>query len=206
MEAENPAAPSFELTVGLAEWAERIEKTERFQGRFWRSAPSLGRCSVALERTKCVHRIQERHTKCRPRLQVVAKGCTTNRVERVMPADNASGEHNNVVPSLYLEQYKAYLADLGNVGSRYATTNGFYMSVISALLGVLALTDSPKLFGQLQKPTLLVVCMFCVALCMLWAQTIWFYRLLFSAKFRVLRNLETHLAHPWLCRGVRYDQ
>jgi|KBSMisStaDraftv2_1062788.scaffolds.fasta_scaffold1966301_2 hypothetical protein len=33
----------------------------------------------------------------------------------------------------WLEQYKAYLADLGNVGSRYTTANGFYLPVISAL-------------------------------------------------------------------------
>jgi hypothetical protein len=38
----------------------------------------------------------------------------------------------------WMDQYKAYLADLGNVGSRYATANGFYLSIISALLGVLA--------------------------------------------------------------------
>ncbi len=104
---------------------------------------------------------------------------------------------------LYLEQYKAYLGDLGNIGSRYATVSGFYVSVISALLGILAFTETTKLFGQIQTATLLVVCGFAVCLCVVWSGIIRFYRALFEAKFTVLRQLEQHLPHE--CFREEYE-
>ena len=103
----------------------------------------------------------------------------------------------------WLDQYKAYLADLGNVGSRYATANGFYLSVISALLGILALTESSKLLGTVPRSTLWVVCLFASVICIVWTRTIGFYRRLFSAKFRVLDELEAHLPHK--CYGKEYE-
>ena len=48
-----------------------------------------------------------------------------------------------------VEQYKIYVADLGNIGTRYTTSNGFYVSIISAFLILLALTDSGKNLEQL---------------------------------------------------------
>jgi hypothetical protein len=95
----------------------------------------------------------------------------------------------------YLEQYKSYLTDLGNVGSRYATANGFYLSAVTALLGVLALTESGKLLSSIPRVTLLVVCGFACVLCIVWTMTIAFYRKLFHSKFIVLRQLEEHVPH-----------
>ena len=94
-----------------------------------------------------------------------------------------------------LEQYKAYMGDLGNIGTRYATVQGFYVSVITALLSVLALAEANKVFGQLPTSTLVVVCLFAIALCIVWAVTIRFYRKLFDAKFAVLNALEANLAY-----------
>jgi hypothetical protein len=110
-------------------------------------------------------------------------------------ASDTSAVNDGKMADRYLDQYKAYLADLGNVGSRYATVSGFYMSVISALLGVLALTESSKVFGQMQTPTVVIVCGFAIVLCALWSSTIRFYRLLFKAKFAVLKQMEEHLPH-----------
>ena len=113
----------------------------------------------------------------------------------------------NPVPSdkqheVCLEQYKAYIVDLGNIGARYATVQGFYVSVIVALLSVLALAESNKILSQLQTGTLVVVCLFAVALCIVWALTIRFYRRLFEAKFEVLKALEGNLAYN--CFDVEY--
>lgn len=94
-----------------------------------------------------------------------------------------------------LEQYKAYLNDLGNIGTRYATVSGFYVSVIVALISVLALAEANKIFSQLSTSTLIVVCSFAVVLCIIWAVTISFYRRLFRAKFAVLKALEVNLAY-----------
>jgi uncharacterized YccA/Bax inhibitor family protein len=112
-----------------------------------------------------------------------------------VPADNT-----HVV---CLEQYKAYLGDLGNIGARYATVQGFYVSVITALLSVLALAESNTILSQLRTSTLVVVCLFAVALCIVWALTIRSYGRLFRAKFGVLKALETNLAYK--CFDVEYN-
>jgi uncharacterized YccA/Bax inhibitor family protein len=114
----------------------------------------------------------------------------------------------NPVPSdrqheVCLEQYKAYIGDLGNIGTRYATVQGFYVSVIVALLSVLALAESNKILSQLQTGTLVVVCLFAVALCVVWALTIRFYQRLFRAKFQVLKALEGNLAYK--CFDVEFE-
>ena len=103
-----------------------------------------------------------------------------------------------------LEQYKAYLSDLGNIGSRYATVQGFYVSVITALLGILALSESEKLLGKIQTGTLIIVCLFSIALCVVWALTIHFYQRLFRAKFEVLKAMENNLAYK--CFEEEYRQ
>lgn len=110
-------------------------------------------------------------------------------------ADRSSAESQSARET-YLEQYKAYLADLGNVGSRYATVSGFYVSVISALLGILAVAESSKLFGKLETATLIVVCAFASCLCIVWSGIIRFYGALFRAKLTVLSRLEEHLSYP----------
>jgi hypothetical protein len=101
-----------------------------------------------------------------------------------------------------LEQYKTYIGDLGNIGTRYATVQGFYVSVIAALISVLALAESNKILSQLQTSTLVVVCLFAFVLCIVWAWTIRFYGRLFRAKFRVLKALEDNLAYN--CYDVEY--
>jgi hypothetical protein len=106
----------------------------------------------------------------------------------------------------WLDQYKAYLADLGNVGSRYATANAFYLSVISALLGILALTESTKLLGMVPRSTLWVVCLFASVICIVWTRTLGFYRRLFAAKFQVIDQLEAHLPHACFANEYRFLQ
>ncbi len=104
----------------------------------------------------------------------------------------------------WLDQYKAYLADLGNVGSRYATANGFYLSVISALLGILALTESSKLLGAVPRSTLWVVCLFACVICIVWTRTLGFYGRLFRAKFKVINELERNLPHPCFANEYKF--
>jgi hypothetical protein len=94
-----------------------------------------------------------------------------------------------------LEQYKAYMGDLGNIGTRYATVQGFYVSVFAALVSILALAESGKILSPLPTSTLVVVCSFAIPLCILWAATIRFYGGLFAAKFAVLKVLEANLAY-----------
>ena len=93
-------------------------------------------------------------------------------------------------PTATVEQYKAYLQDLGNVGSRYATSNGFYLSVITALLGILSVMKPGQGLSDLQDILRLAVPLFAVGLCFVWHKTIHFYRNLFTTKFAVLKEME----------------
>jgi hypothetical protein len=93
-------------------------------------------------------------------------------------------------PADILEQYKAYLEDLGNIGTRYTTSNAFYMSVITALLGILALTKKGASYAELRTVLGLTVPAFAIMLCWVWNRTVDFYKALFKVKFDMLRELE----------------
>jgi hypothetical protein len=90
----------------------------------------------------------------------------------------------------YLDQYKAYIADLGNFGTRYTTANGFYISVITALLGILALTKAGDVFAAPKAYLGLAVSGFAVLVCLVWSRSIASYRKLFGIKFTILREME----------------
>jgi hypothetical protein len=90
----------------------------------------------------------------------------------------------------YLDQYKAYLGDLGNIGTRYTTSNGFYLSVVTALLGILAYTTTNGAFASSQAYLAVAVPAFAILVCWIWWRTIAFYHNLFAAKFKVLCEIE----------------
>ncbi|HEX9391685.1 MAG TPA: hypothetical protein VF928_10280 [Usitatibacteraceae bacterium] len=92
-----------------------------------------------------------------------------------------------------MEQYKALIGDLGNIGARYTTANGFYLSVVTALLGVMALAESGKTLHQVNFLLLIFVSVFAMVICFIWAKTVEFYGGLFGAKFAVLKLIELQL-------------
>ncbi len=94
---------------------------------------------------------------------------------------------------LLLEQYKAYLADLGNIGMRYTTTNGFYVSIVSPLLAILALAKKGEALARIDVLLYLVVPIFACLLCMIWRESMKSYGNLFKRKFEVLRRMEERL-------------
>ena len=89
----------------------------------------------------------------------------------------------------YFDQYKSYEQDLGNIGSRYATTNNFYYSIISALMGIVTIIKSPDA-NHLQLYLQGAISLFAILLCMSWWKSIISFRNQFSIKFDVLRELE----------------
>ena len=90
----------------------------------------------------------------------------------------------------WLDQYKAYLEDLGNVGTRYTTSNGFHLSVVTALLGVLALTKAGDVFEGSKAYLGMSVSGFAVLVCLIWSRSVASYRKLFGIKFTILREME----------------
>lgn len=112
----------------------------------------------------------------------------------------ANGEGDKERKAQVLEQYKSLVSDVGNVGTRYATANGFYLSVLTALLGVLAYVGAGKPIDDTSYPVILLVAVFAIVICSIWRATIVFYGKLFGAKFAVLRQLEGDLAVPVYAR------
>ncbi len=94
-----------------------------------------------------------------------------------------------------LEQYKAYLADVGNIGTRYATANGFYVTIISGLLAVLTLSKKGEVLERADVLLYVVVPIFACLLCLVWRESILFYSALFKIKFDVLRLMEKELPY-----------
>src|SRR5258708_9596446 len=98
--------------------------------------------------------------------------------------------------SALLEQYKALIGDVGNIGTRYATANGFYLSIVSALLGVVAFTESGKPLAQVDLVLVLTVAAFAVVVWHVWVKTLAFYRGLFALKLQLLGESGAACALP----------
>ena len=89
-----------------------------------------------------------------------------------------------------IEQYKAYLEDLGNIGVRHENTRRFYLSVISALFVFLSLAGDKGLFRMVQGELLMLVAFFAITLCVVWVAHMQVFGALYSAKFSVLKAIE----------------
>jgi hypothetical protein len=103
---------------------------------------------------------------------------------------------NPVSPDTLLEQYKAYMGDLGNIGSRYATSQTFYMSVVSGLIAVVAFAAKETPFSKHAALITAVVLAFIALICLEWWRTLTFYGLNFGAKFAVLKKMEEQGLYP----------
>ncbi|MCP4702871.1 MAG: hypothetical protein GY862_39325 [Gammaproteobacteria bacterium] len=105
---------------------------------------------------------------------------------------NEASEQNT---SHLLEQYKLYVEMADRVGSRRIHANQFYLSLLTALLGIAAFA-----FGadtRAQDFLLIPVALLGILLCMVWYVNLESYRQLNSGKFKVIHELEARL--PYAC-------
>lgn len=89
-----------------------------------------------------------------------------------------------------IDLYKAYLSDVQSIGTRYTAANAFYMTIVTALLGVLALGAADKGFSTMRLAITVMVCAFAIIVCWIWRRTMVFYNHLFGAKFKILKAME----------------
>lgn len=94
------------------------------------------------------------------------------------------------VPNGIIEQYKAYVADLGNVGAQLATTQTFFLTIVSALIAVLAFKETVRPIHDYFAPVSIVVFIFIALVCVTWLFTAQQFDNLIGAKFEVLRAIE----------------
>lgn len=92
-----------------------------------------------------------------------------------------------------IEQYKAKLSDLGNLGNRQASMTTYYVSIVSALLGLLAFKE--RSIADIDTTILSLVCVTGFLVCLLWFFSLTFFRSLFRAKLTVLTSIESSLPH-----------
>ncbi len=88
-----------------------------------------------------------------------------------------------------IEQYKAYLQDIGNIGVRHENSRRFYLAAPSALFTFLALAgkDRPlKIVGS----ALILIAIVGILLCIVWLMHMQAFRAIYLAKFNVLRKME----------------
>ncbi|HEY2851466.1 MAG TPA: hypothetical protein VGJ18_01380 [Gemmatimonadaceae bacterium] len=94
--------------------------------------------------------------------------------------------------------YKAYLDDLGRVGSRQDTVRQLYISLISALFVFLSATATTGALFSIQRSAQVLVGAIGGCLCVLWAIHMRSFGSLFHSKLGVLRRLEEQLpARPF---------
>jgi hypothetical protein len=96
----------------------------------------------------------------------------------------------SIRPDTVQAQYIAYMADLGNMGARYSTSQAFYMSVVSGLVGIFAfVAKDGALSGHVAFVTVAVLAVIAL-ICWAWWSTLSFYHDSFAAKLAVLKKME----------------
>ena len=96
----------------------------------------------------------------------------------------------DAVPLHITEQYKIYVTDLGNAAAQLGTTQTFYMTIVSALIAVLAFKETIRPFQDYFAPVSIVIFILILLVCVTWLFTAQQFENLIGAKFEVLRALE----------------
>lgn len=99
-----------------------------------------------------------------------------------------------------IEQYKVYVETADRVSSRRLQTNTFFISIISALLGVLAFIFKEPLLAQQGDKIFIfnLLGAFGILLNVVWFVSILAFKQLNSAKFKTIIEMEKHFPfHPF---------
>ena len=102
--------------------------------------------------------------------------------------------------NVLLQQYTAYLEDVGNIGQRHENARRFYLSVVSALLVFLSLAGDNGPFVSVKSAVQLAAGLSGLSICILWFVHMLSFGALFRAKFKTLRLMEENLAFPIFAR------
>ncbi len=68
----------------------------------------------------------------------------------------------------HIEQYKAYLQDVGNIGVRHENSRKFYLSVVSALFVFVSMAGEKGVFVNVQWHVLTLAGLVGILLCVVW--------------------------------------
>lgn len=106
-----------------------------------------------------------------------------------------------------LEQYKLYVEIIDRTSARRNQMNGFYTSLLSGLLALIAIVTNKDIAKfqntKFQAVAFLAVAILGVLLCMVWYLNIRSYKQLNSSKFKVINELEQQL--PFACYNIEWE-
>jgi hypothetical protein len=119
------------------------------------------------------------------------------------PSATASADF---VPNQLIEQYKAYVTDLGSLGAQIAPTQTFYLTIVSALIAVLAFKEPLRPMREYFAPASIVIFIFILLVCITWFFTALQFQNLLAAKFEVLRAMEQKYLglYPMFCEQTQH--
>ena len=109
---------------------------------------------------------------------------------QILVAQAPSALASATVPRHIIEQYKAYVVDLGNVAAQLSTIQTFYLSVISGLIAILAFKEANRPIEDYFGWVPIVVFIFIALVCATWFFTEQQFNNIVGAKFKVLRSME----------------
>jgi hypothetical protein len=117
----------------------------------------------------------------------------------------------STIANLRIEQYKAYMQDVANIGSRHETARAFYLSVLSALLAFVALAGKDGPLSGIGANLFVVISLGAIAICLLWFLNTLSFAALYHAKLGQLHKMEEKLPfqmftaeHEALIRDWKY--
>lgn len=90
----------------------------------------------------------------------------------------------------HIEQYKAYLQDVGNIGVRHENSRKFYLSVVSALFVFVSMAGEEGIFANVRGNVLTLTGLVGILLCIVWVMHMQAFGAIYRAKFDVLRGIE----------------
>src|SRR5712692_4379653 len=90
----------------------------------------------------------------------------------------------------YIEQYKSYLQDVGNIGTRHENSRRFFLSVVSALFVFLSMAGKDGPLKVVEGPVKTLVGIVGIILCVVWVMHMQSFGAIYRAKFDVLRAIE----------------
>jgi hypothetical protein len=102
-----------------------------------------------------------------------------------------------------LEQYKLFIEMADRVSSRRATTNQFYVTLLSGLLAVAAFILKEGVITHNQNIVLLSLSSLGIIICIFWGLNLLSYRQLNSGKFKVIHEMEKLL--PFQCYDREWE-
>lgn len=99
----------------------------------------------------------------------------------------------SLIANQRMEQYKAYMQDVANIGSRHETARAFYLSVLSALLAFVALAGKDGPLNGIGANLFVVISLGAIAICILWFLNTLSFAAVYRAKLGQLHKMEEKL-------------